>query len=353
MSLNKYRPLLLLLIVGSFTLSGQDLHFTYFELAPQALNPALNGAFKGTYRISGIYRDQYQNTGVNGFRTIEAGVDAPIIRGLRKQDWIGVGLSMDRDTRGIFDLGDTYTRMGLTYHFAIDPKQNSIISLGVQRMGVARRLNVPAGADITSFLINGAGRNDPDLERLIQRANSGTSGGGGGAPKLETSYSDLVAGLAFSSKNVSSKTTIGLSTARFTNFGSDSIGVYKRPMRLTGFATYEGILNKSMTIEPSLLFQSTGGSVELSAHMLAGVKVKADNPLIAKAGLGFRTGTASAQFIAGADYKGIKAGLSYDLPITGYAGASGIQNAIEFGVSYIGILNKKPKVKPIVVCPRL
>lgn len=330
--------------------NSQDIHFTNFRLAPQALNPSLNGSFLGTYRISGMYRDQYQNTEVNGFRTVEAGVDLPIIRGLRKQDWIGVGLSMNRDSRGLFDFMDTHTRMGLAYHLALDPKQKRYISFGAQRAGVNRRMNIPSGTDLTNFQILGRGPNDPDLENLRRLAANNQSGG---APRIEKSFSNWIGGVSFTNIGVKSKTVIGLSAAHFVNSPVAFSGLYDNPLRITAFATYDGELNKKTTIEPGIFVQSMGGTTQVSANALAGYKLKPENPLTVKAGLGYRTGTSSAQFLAGADFKGFIAGFSYDMPFTGYGKASGIQNAIEFGVTYVGIVYKKPKPKPIIVCPRL
>ena len=43
-------------ITGTSTLFAQDIHFSQFNQAPARLNPALTGAFKGSYRIAGIYR---------------------------------------------------------------------------------------------------------------------------------------------------------------------------------------------------------------------------------------------------------------------------------------------------------
>jgi type IX secretion system PorP/SprF family membrane protein len=341
-----------LLSVASLVAS-QDIHFTNFRLAPQALNPSLNGSFLGTYRISGMYRDQYQNSEVNGFRTVEAGVDLPVIRGLRKQDWIGIGLSMNRDSRGLFDFMDTHTRMGLAYHLSLDPKQKRYISFGAQRAGVNRRMNIPTGTDLTNFQILGRGPNDPDLENLRRLAQSNTGGGGSNTPRIEKSFSNWIGGLSFTSVGVSSKTVVGLSAAHFVNSPVAFSGVYDNPLRITGFATYEGEINKKTTIEPGIFVQSMGGTTQVSANALAGYKLKQDNPMIVKAGLGYRTGTSSAQFLAGADFKGFVAGFSYDMPFTGYGRASGIQNAIEFGLTYVGIVYKKPKPKPIVVCPRL
>ena len=332
----------------------QDIHFTNFRLAPQALNPSLNGSYLGTYRVSGMYRDQYQNSEVNGFRTVEAGVDLPVIRGLRKQDWIGVGISLNRDSRGLFDFMDTHTRMGLAYHLSLDAKQTRYISFGAQRAGVARRMNVPSGTDLTNFLILGAGPNDPDIENLRRLAANNTGGGGSGnTPRIEKSFSNWIGGISFTNKGLKSKTVIGVSAAHFVNSPVAFSGLYDNPFRITAFAMLDRQINAQTTIEPALFVQSMGTTTQVSTNALVGYKLKPENPLVAKAGLGYRTGTSSAQFLAGAEFKGFTAGFSYDMPFTGYGRASGIQNAIELGITYVGIVYKKPKPKPIVVCPRL
>lgn len=343
--------LLFLFFIPCFYGHSQDIHFTYFEFAPQSVNPAMNGLFAGSYRASGIFRDQYQNTGVQGYRTMEAGVDAPIIRGFRKQDWIGIGVSFDKDTRGLFKFSDTHTRMGLTYHLGLDQKQTRVLSIGAQRNGVTRKLNVPSGNDITFVQLSGQ-LSDPDIVRL--RESAGTGGGGGnGVPAVEATYSDWVGGIAFSNRTDRGQLIIGASATHFLKEDAAFTGTYNIPTRITGFFTYDGTINRQTSIEPALIVQSQGDAFELSAHALMGYKLKPESPIVVKGGVGFRTGTASAQVLLGAEYKNIKAGFAYDIPLSGYANASGIQNSIEIGVSFIGIIKKTPKPDPIVTCPRL
>jgi type IX secretion system PorP/SprF family membrane protein len=338
------------LLSGFLTLQGQDIHFTNFRLAPQALNPSLNGSFLGTYRISGMYRDQYQNTEVNGFRTIDAGVDLPVIRGLRKQDWIGIGFSLNRDSRGIFDFMDTHTRMGVAYHIALDAKQKRYFSIGAQRTSINRRMNIPMGTDLTNYLIQGIGPNDPDIQRLQMQSGGNP---GSGAPRVERSFSNWVGGLSFTNKGATNKTVIGISAAHFINSSAGFNSIFDQPLRITGFATYDTELNKNTTLEPSLFVQSMGSTTQVSGNAMIGYKLKPENPIVIKGGLGYRTGTSSGQLLAGAEVRGFTAGFSYDLPFTGYSQASGIQNAIELGITYVGIIYKKPKPKPIITCPRL
>lgn len=90
-------------------LKGQGVHFSYLEFAPQSINPAYLGGFLGSYRGTGIYRSQYNNGDqVRGFKTFEFGIDVPIIRGFRKQDWIGEALALTL-TQGEYSVLKTPT----------------------------------------------------------------------------------------------------------------------------------------------------------------------------------------------------------------------------------------------------
>ena len=40
---------------------AQDIHWTMYDMSPLTLNPANTGAYEGTFRIGGIYRDQYNS----------------------------------------------------------------------------------------------------------------------------------------------------------------------------------------------------------------------------------------------------------------------------------------------------
>ena len=84
--------LLLTLLAAQFGFS-QDLHFSYFQFQPVQLNPALTGAFEGTARIGGIFREQRRQVSNAPISTPSVYVDAPIIRGFGKRDWIGIGSS--------------------------------------------------------------------------------------------------------------------------------------------------------------------------------------------------------------------------------------------------------------------
>ena len=58
----KTRVLCVLFFFCSLPLvKSQDIHFTLHQMTPLAFNPANTGAFYGSYRLSGLYRDQYRS----------------------------------------------------------------------------------------------------------------------------------------------------------------------------------------------------------------------------------------------------------------------------------------------------
>lgn len=83
----------LMLVLHLGVSHSQDIHFTLHSMTPLAFNPANTGGFYGSYRISGLYRDQYRSvTGNGAFTTPTFSVDVPVIRGFKETDWVGVGI---------------------------------------------------------------------------------------------------------------------------------------------------------------------------------------------------------------------------------------------------------------------
>ncbi len=337
-------------------LIGQDVHFTQFTYAPQSYNPSLIGAYSGTYRVSGLYRSQYYNGNeVKGYKTLEVNVDAPIIRGFRDQDWIGVGGSYDQDTRGMFSFKDKISRLGVSYHLGLDKKSRSYVSFGLQYITTGRSLDVDelntsglTAAQITNEGLSPTGStfNDLDLINVI---------GQGAQNELDLNFSDFVLGISYSAKSKKGNYKFGIAGSQFLKNDISFNSNVDDPLKLVGFFQMFRIINKQLAVEPALMFQAITKSkgFEISGHNMFSYKLKPESDLRIKAGAGFRTGTFSAQALAGASYKGFFGGLAYDIPFTGYQGATQWQSAIEFAIGYIGIIAKKPKAQPIILCPRL
>ena len=335
-----------------------EIHFTQFEMAPIQLNPALSGDFKGTYRIGGIYRDQWFSVVDNSFKTADLFVDVNVIRGLRKQDWLSVGLGYavidQAGTAGSTEqsrggMKNSFFNMGAAYHLA-NKKRTNIFTFGVQRSSVNTTLNPLLPTDARAGL--GASPTSADIDNFNSGTMGGGMAGGGQAMEPESSFSDWQFGVVFNRRGKGTDFKVGLSLSRLFNprFTIGNANEDIQPLIKT-FAEYKMPIGKSgMWIKPSLLYMQQGPANEIVVQGRLGQPMN-DN-LSINGGLGLRMGDA-VQVLLGADYKQYKFGVSYDVNISGLTAASSTIGGFELAMIYTGIINKKPKLKPIIICPRL
>ena len=112
----------------SSVILSQDIHFSQFNFSPLTLNPALTGSYEGTARIGGIYRDQWRTDLANPYKTPSFYIDAPIIKGLRAIDWVGVGMTVVSDEAGSTELKTGGSYLSAAYHLALDDKRNKMFN---------------------------------------------------------------------------------------------------------------------------------------------------------------------------------------------------------------------------------
>jgi len=352
---------LVLTIATSFSVSGQDLHFTQFHLTPMNVNPALTGAFLGSYRVGGVYRDQYRSViseNVEGvpvasakpFQTITAFIDSPIIGGFRKQDWIGVGANVYLDQGGSATLKNNGFLMSAAYHLGIGKKPKSVFTLGAQFGSVQRRFDKTNATTPWSVSNGQPGSSDPLLNGL--RPSEGRE-------LIEGNYTHWNVGTMLSS--TLSKTTdlrVGVSVAHFLRpgqaIGSTSNFTDRKDVRTTGFFTLYSDIGKRFTLIPSILFQNSRTSNELVVQTRGSLLMNEEKEISVSAGLGVRVvNAADLQLMVGMDIKDIRIGLAYDLNLASFTPATNGSSGFELGVTYLGKIYKKPKVKPLLICPRL
>ncbi len=351
------KPLLLLsgfLILAS-VLRAQDLHNTLFNYAPLTLNPALTGAFEGTARIGGIYRAQdFAISGAKGYSTPSFYLDAPIIRGFGKRDWIGVGLVFFSDKAGSLSLQTNAQWLSGAYHLSLDKKGKTYLTFAAQGGAVGRRFKSidadPADQFDTSV---GGGGNVTTEDQVI----AGTGGGGGGGNNSDfdrnKNFTDFTGGLMLRSAiNNEAALELGLAVGHVTTpqYGFSGLGDGSdRPMKITFHGRYDQKLDDKWSIAPTLLFMNTAKAREISLQGWLGRQVNPDFKL--NFGLGYRFGDAG-KVLFGIDYKDLHAALGYDLTMSSRNEINDSVGAFEIAAYYILKIYKKPDVKPAIFCPR-
>lgn len=343
-------------ILATGSLWSQDIHFSQYNMAPMSLNPALIGKFEGTVRIGGIFRGQWASVLGSGqqFRTPSAWIDAPIIRGFRKNDWVGVGLMIFTDKAGILGMTHNGGKLGAAYHLALDKKRNAVLSLGGHYGGEQRKLD-PKDSEAIRF---GDGFK-PD----------GTYPTGSGSISMEqlatdaTKYKDIDGGISLSAKlNKTTDFNIGYSMyhlgrpnyslAKTVSGGTaGGKGNSKLPFRSVLSGQFNAKINDRFTASPSFFYQTMSGADEIALQAMAGYLFDPAKDLTVSFGLGYRLRDA-IEILIGFQQKNLRVGFAYDVNVSGLSTATKHRGGFEIAANYI-IKKYKPAIlKPKILCPR-
>lgn len=324
-------------LFGAQALFGQDIHFTMYNMSPMTLNPAMAGKFEGTFRIGGIYRDQWSSVISNQFRTPSAWVDAPIIRGFRKQDWIGVGLMLYQDKAGIAALTHSAAKLGGAYHFAFGKKGNTVLSIGGHYGSEQRRINPEQLIFQDGLELNNVGLSQ-DLARVLGNAN----------------YQDFDGGLAFTTRlNPKMDMTLGFSMYHIgrPRYNLLNDGFERLPRRAVTHGVFNIEMNEKWTLSPSFIYQTMSGADEIMVQGLAGYLFNEEKAITLQGGLGYRLSDA-VNLLAGARIKDLTLGISYDVNTSSLSNVSNYRGGFEIAANYIVKIYKPSVVKPKILCPR-
>ena len=123
---------------------AQDEHFSQFYAIPMHLNPALTGAYDGTYRMAAVYRDQWSNSLSSGFRTFAAGGDTSIDFKLDPKNdanKIGIGLVFVNDEFSAFQFSNNRLGAFAAFHKRLGNKVPSYLGGGLQLSIIQHNIN--------------------------------------------------------------------------------------------------------------------------------------------------------------------------------------------------------------------
>lgn len=343
-----------LFLIGLVPLNAQDFHYTLFNMAPLSLNPALTGAFLGTVRIGGIYRDQWGFGYLSEqFQTPSFYVDAPIIKGIGKLDWIGVGGMFLSDQAGRAGLSTTQFTASVSYHWSLNKDRTSVLTVGVGLGSIQKRIDIGSGN--TSFffgdeLQNVVGTNNDPNPTGNDRAMSNPSSSGfnvNAGLMFRRTFSEKVAMELGAGVNQLTRPRLGLLTTdpNAQNDGERLNFVYQAHLNVSL------AFNEQLSLVPSVFFRSIdGGGSNTSLQALLGYKINPKQDISLSLGPGYRFGDAG-HIIAGVDWKQLRVRAAYDITFSSLANTSGNQGSLDIAAYYIIRISKRPQVPPAILCP--
>jgi len=361
----KLRHLLLFILFCMLTFSAraQDVHYSYYQFAPTIVNPALTGAFYGNIRATAITRGQWTNVGPanvgnDGYTPTSLLIDGNLPFGFRKGDWVSLGINilMEGSTAGVTNMRRSFNGISAAYHLSLAENQSTVLTAAV-KYGKYGITNAQSDGSTPFSLASGniPVADDDDYKNYFLGAMNGDVG---------EDTNDWTVGLMLTTpmgKNADMRIGLAADHLLQPRLGPDSTGVSNPNLnrnrlsrRINAFVQYYTDLTDKITLNPSIVYQSMGNANNILIQGLIGFTPNPEKDITLNLGLGVRLAdNMDVPFYAGIDYKDWRVGLAFDANISGLVQATSNAGAYELAVSKIFSWEKKVKVKPVFICPRL
>lgn len=332
------------------TLFAQDPQFSQFYGSPLTLNPALTGAFDGTYRVGVIYRDQWRRVLENPYQTYSAAVDLRFGFDQRKgraRDFAAMGLLFFADKVSGLDFSTNQISLSAAFHKALDPRNSQYLSLGLQGAISQRNLNYEDLYFSDQF--NGVDSyNDLSGENL---------------PANNFSYADFAVGLNYSlAPKQKTGLFLGLAMHHFfrpsLSFYDSSEDDYPENKL---FPKYSAQINVQLPLGDKVQFLPRALAAAQGPHFVANAGASFRFQLSNRGGLALHLGSwvrpvkdvddvfrmDAVVGMVGLEYNNVLFGVSYDAHLTDLATARQGQGALEISIAYLGNYDNDT-----VLCPK-
>jgi type IX secretion system PorP/SprF family membrane protein len=334
------------LLAGSIA-NAQDIHFSQFNAAPLALNPAQTGNFACDWRAGLNYRNQW-NSIPAPYVTYSAFFDMPLVKGIRGSDNLAAGLLLYNDVSGDGNLSNLSVLASVAYHFALG-SPNHYVSLGVQGGLMQKSLewnnlvfgNQFDGVDFNQDIISGEFYTGDNISNID--LNTGLMYKG----RFSESFSLELGGAANHLLTPGESFLVADSVAALDGTTDNELG-----MRVTGHMRAIVALTKDISLLPAALYQTQSGAKELLVGAELGYFMRNPNfPATFYAGAYLRNGDAIIPTIA-LDYKNFKLGISYDVNTSNLDVATGGRGGMEISLVYTGCILPVVPENYVLPCPR-
>lgn len=322
---------------------SQDIHFSQLFQNPLSLNPALGGAFNGTFLGEVNYRNQWNGVANgNGYTTTALTLEYHNMLKSWGNGYLSPSLSVFEDQSGDAHL----TQLEIAFNLAsgIYLNDNSCISVGLQ-----------GGWDQNSIQLGGLEWDDQYINGIYNP----------NAPSYENyfgsslSYADFSAGVAYhygrGETNMSSNDALKFSAgAAIYHVNEPVISFYNYPtslasgtelyMRYTFYGTMEiGVPNTNLQVLPALVYMQQGPAWEVDAGAKLRYVVNPESKYTGNhkgsaidLGFYYRVNDAAIALV-GYEWGNYALGLSYDFNTSALTTASHGAGGFEISFRYINL----------------
>lgn len=336
-----YPIVLLLLLLCGANAMAQDIHYSMFYASPLTLNPALTGIHDGSYRVAGIYRNQWRSVST-AFHTYSASYDMKLLQGKLKNDVFAVGAMFTGDKSGDGKLAMNTGMVSIAYHKGLDKNRKHSLGLGIQLGYTQKNLKYQQLAFPQQF-------NGTDFDP--------TQSNGENITKPSIGYFDMQAGFLHQSmiKDVVGFTT-GLTVYHLTRPTQSFMGDKSAKLSMR-FTVQEGIrikVHKNVFITPNFIYQYQNKAQEINFGTAVEYRAPVGKTeLVASLGGWYRLKDA-AIVTAGLELYRVRVMAAYDINVSKLRPATAGRGGFEIAIIYTGFIKTNKVNYPVLVpCPMM
>jgi len=340
MKLNILKTVAIFLFTA-FHLNAQDPIFSQTFAAPNYFNPALSGAFDGSYQLSTLYREQWRGTEApftSYMLNIQGKFDVSYSK-TYTPDVIGVGLIFMSDVVDHFGISTNEIRLVGSYNKSLNKNSNQYLSIGFSGGVIQKTINY----DNLTF------------EDQFDQLNGYNLTTGEVLPPNNIGVGDLTLGINYAvSPNDRTRFYAGVAFHHVTN---PNVSFFKRETninpaintdaflgeKLVFYAGSKNYLNEEIYLTPRILVARQLDNLEITPGTNVGIPLSFASEIIFGAALRVldhadAIGPSAVILMTAFQYKDFQFGLSYDANLQDIAkdrtGLDAFELSIRFNGSY-------------------
>jgi type IX secretion system PorP/SprF family membrane protein len=319
-------------------LRAQDIHFSQYNAAPLALNPALTGVNSCDWRAGLTYRNQWASV-TTPYVTYEAFFDAPVVKNIGGASKLTAGLLLFNDVSGDGNLSNLSAMASTAFVLGLGGRDNHNLSLGLQGGLMQKSLQ------FDELKWPGQWDGDEFNTDLPTGENLGDN----------ISKFNMSLGLAYHNE-VSKSFNITLGGAMFNLISPNEsfLGDEENKLgsRIVAHAKAGITFGGQFGVIPSVLFQTQSGAKEIIVGSDFGYYLNNANfPATFFLGGAYRLDDAVIASV-GMDYKNFRFGASYDINTSTLKEASAGKGGFELSLVYTGCILPVIPTNYVMPCPR-
>lgn len=304
----------------------------------------MTGANEGTYRVAGIYRNQWQSVSIPAYNTYAVSFDMKVLQDKLKNDVFGVGAMFQGDRSGDGKMTQTNILLSVAYHKGLDKNHKHFLGLGVQ-------------AAFSQLSIQWNSLSFPDQFDLSQNGFNLGQSNMESISKPTINFFDLHAGLLEQS-NFSDRVAMMLGVAAF-HLVEPKESFYNQDVKLADRIVAHGGLRikvtKNFYINPNLIYQYQNANWEFNVGAALEYHVPTGkSEFIGSIGGWYRINDAPI-ISAGIEYYKVRLMFAYDITTSQFQPATdGGRGAFELAFIFTGLITTKTVNYPVLVpCPMM